>query len=153
MFTKYLLISIFSLANCFKHNEMKTEVKNGIPSTEIVQPRRGAFRTIDGNRIIRTVDASQLPFTIGEEFTNENQEFVLVINNFKKPSVSAVISVNDKGRNLRINQIILPNNLTDGPFSNRMDYKTSRKGTYKIVVGKNLMKEGKLSGGFIISVK
>ena len=39
------------------------------------QGRRGAFRTVEGNKIIRTVEASQLPFTIGEQFTDENQEF------------------------------------------------------------------------------
>jgi hypothetical protein len=71
---------------------------------------------VEGNKIIRTVDAFQLPFTIGEEFTNENQQFILVIKNVKKSSISVTISTNDKNRNLRINQIILPDNSSDGIF-------------------------------------
>jgi hypothetical protein len=108
---------------------------------------------VEGNKIIRTVDASQLPFTIGEEFTNEKQQFILVIKNVKKSSISATISTKDKNRNLRINQILLPDNSSDGPFSKTMKYKISKKGIYKIVVGKNLMAEGKLTGNFNLSVE
>ena len=83
----------------------------------------------------------------------ENQQFILVIKNVKKSSISATISTKDKNRNLRINQILLPDNSSDGPFSKTMKYKISKKGIYKIVVGKNLMAEGKLTGNFNLSVE
>lgn len=153
MFFKYLLIPIISFVSCVNNNPQKSEVKAENKEMNISQPRRGALRTVEGNKIIRTVDASQLPFTIGEEFTNENQQFILVIKNVKKSTISAKISTNDKGRNVRINQVIMPDNSTDGPFSNSINYKTSKKGTYKIVIGKNLMAEGQLSGNFSVSVE
>ncbi len=153
MLLKYLLIPITGFIGCVNNNPQKSVAKIENKEMKISQPRRGALRTVEGNKIIRTVDASQLPFTIGEEFTNENQQFILVIKNVKKASISAKISTNEKGRNIRINQIIMPNNSTEGPFSNTLNYKTSIKGTYKIVIGKNLMAEGQLSGNFSVSVE
>ncbi len=166
---KMLVIALFaallSMACCSKSGVTKSEmaiettsakkevVENIFEKSPVQQGRRGALRTVEGNKIIRTVDASQLPFTIGEEFTDENQQFILVIKNVKKSTISAKISTNDKGRNVRINQVIMPDNSTDGPFSNSMNYKTSKKGTYKIVIGKNLMAEGQLSGNFSVSVE
>lgn len=130
----------------------KTEIMEN-NSSQSSQGRRGAMRTVDGNKIIRTVDASQLPFTIGEEFTDENQQFILVIKNFNKPTLSAKINTVEKGRNLRINQIILPDGSADGPFSSEMKYTKKQSGTYKIVFGKNLMAEGKLTGNISVTVE
>lgn len=153
MFLKYLLLPICCFISCSASNTPKTETKTEVAKVKIPEQRRGAMRTVEGNKIIRTVDASQLPFSIGEEFTNENQQFILVIENVTKANISAEISTHDKGRNLRINQIILPDNSSDGPFMSKVNYKTSKKGTYKIVIGKNLMTEGKLAGSFSVSVK
>ena len=150
MIFKYFLLYVFSFASFALSDTSKLKHENH--TFEPFQ-RRGAFRTVEGNKIIRMVDASQLPFTIGEEFTNENQQFILVIKNVKKSSISVTIHTNDKNRNLRINQIILPDNSSDGPFSKTMKFKTSKKGIYKIVVGKNLMAEGKLTGNFNLSVE
>ena len=77
--------------NGISQNSNKTTTKTEIMENNSSQPsqgRRGAMRTVEGNKIIRTVDASQLPFTIGEEFTDENQQFILVIKNFNKPTLS-----------------------------------------------------------------
>ena len=143
-------------SNGISQNANTTTTKTGIMENNSSQPsqgRRGAMRTVEGNKIIRTVDASQLPFTIGEEFTDENQQFILVIKNFNKPSLSAKINTLEKGRNLRINQIILPDGSADGPFSREMKYAKKQSGTYKIVFGKNLMAEGKLTGNISVTVE
>lgn len=142
--------------NGISQNANTTTTKTEIMENNSSQPsqgRRGAIRTVEGNKIIRTVDASQLPFTIGEEFTDENQQFILVIKNFNKPTLSAKINTVEKGRNLRINQIILPDGSADGPFSREMKYAKKQSGTYKIVFGKNLMVEGKLKGNISVTVE
>ena len=81
---------------------------------------------------------------IRDRFTDENQQFVIVIKNVTKSTISAKINNVEKDRNLRINQIILPDGSSDGPFSKEMKYAKKKNGTYKIVIGKNLMAEGKL---------
>ncbi len=147
--------------SCCSNNGISQNANTSTTKTEIMennssqpsQGRRGAMRTIEGNKIIRTVDASQLPFTIGEEFTDENQQFILVIKNFNKPTLSAKINTVEKDRNLRINQIILPDGSADGPFSREMKYTKKQSGTYKIVFGKNLMAEVKLKGNISVTVE
>ena len=162
---KTVIVTLFAAflgtACCSKSNALQADKDvQKIESKEIVamkepkqQGRRGAFRTVEGNKIIRTVEASQLPFTIGEQFTDENQEFVIVIKNVTKPTISVKINTVEKDRNLRINQIILPDGSTDGPFSKEMNYTKKKNGTYKIVIVKNLMAEGKLVGNVSVSVK
>lgn len=117
------------------------------------QGRKGALRTVEGNKIIRTIDASVLPFTIGENLTEENQQFIIIIKNVTKPTIFAKINTVEKGRNLRINQIILPDGSTDGPFSKEMKYAKKKSGTYKIVIGKNSMTEGKFAGNISVTVE
>lgn len=165
MLVSTLFATFLSVACCsksaIKQSEKVTETKSA--KTEVVenisekspvqQGRRGAMRTVEGNKIIRTVDASQLPFTIGEQFTDENQQFVIVIKNVTKSTISAKINTIEKDRNLRINQIILPDGSSDGPFSKEMKYTKKKNGTYKIVIGKNLMAEGKLVGNVSVSVE
>ena len=132
-------------SNGISQNANTTTTKTEIMENNSSQPsqgRRGAMRKVEGNKIIRTVDASQLPFTIGEEFTDENQQFILVIKNFNRPTLSA-----------KINQIILPDGSADGPFSREMKYTKKQSGTYKIVFGKNLMAEGKLKGNISVTVE
>ena len=75
------------------------------------------------------------------------------IKNFNKPTLSAKINTVEKDRNLRINQIILPDGSADGPFSREMKYAKKQSGTYKIVFGKNLMAEGKLKGNISVTVE
>lgn len=151
----FLCASCCSKSNISQMNEDNSEPKqaNIVAKEPKQQGRRGAFRTVEGNKIIRTVEASQLPFTIGERFTDENQEFVIVIKNVTNPTISVKINTVEKNRNLRINQIILPDGSSDGPFSKEMKYTKKKKGTYKIVIGKNLMAEGKLVGNVSVSVK
>lgn len=140
--------------NATETTSVKTEaVEKNSEKSPVQQGRRGAMRTVEGNKIIRTVDASQLPFTIGEQFTDENQQFIIVINNVSKSTIFAKINTVEKDRNLRINQIILPDGSSDGPFSKEMKYSKKKNGTYKIVIGKNLMAEGKLVGNVSVTVQ
>lgn len=155
------IVPLLSVACCsntgISQSQKSIEItKSEVSNTKNLEPnqgRRGAFRTVEGNKIIRTVDASQLPFTIGEEFTDENQQFIIVIKNVTKPTISAKINTVEKDRNLRINQIILPDGSSDGPFSKEMIFNKKKNGTYKIVIGKNLMADGKLVGKVSVTVK
>ncbi len=153
-----LLMTLFCSTSCSKSNvsqmseneHKETDVFTKAPKQ---QGRRGAFRTVEGNKIIRTVEASQLPFTIGEQFTDENQQFIIVIKNVTKSTIYAKINTVEKDRNLRINQIILPDGSSEGPFSKEMKFTKRINGTYKIVIGKNLMSDGKLVGNISVSIK
>lgn len=155
------IVPLLSISYCSNNGISQSENSTKMTTSQISesiktepnQGRRGAFRTVEGNKIIRTFDASQLPFTIGEEITDEDQQFIILIKNVTKPTISAKINTIEKGRNLRINQVILPDGSSDGPFSKEMKLVSKKNGNYKIVIGKNLMAEGKLSGNISVTVK
>lgn len=58
----------------------------------------------------------------------------------EKPETIVARIVPDKvGCNVRITQIVMPGNKTDGPFGLDIKYKLPRKGNYQLIVGHNMM--------------
>lgn len=130
----------------------KDSVINNAPVTKEVL-RTGVMREVEENQIVRTVDGSRLPFTIGEEFTKDDQKLVLKITNYEKPNIKATISTKDKDFNVRFNQIKLPNGEYDGPFSKEITYEIPQKGEIWLIIGKSNMASGKTKGNFSVSVE
>jgi len=125
---------------------------NNAPVTKEVL-RKGVMRSEKEGQIIRTADASQLPFTLGEEFTKDGQELVLKLTHYDKPTIKAKISTNEKDFNIRFNQIRLPNGDYDGPFGREITYETKGKGEVWLIIGKSNMASGNTKGGFNVSVE
>lgn len=111
----------------------------------------GVNRSLDKDEIVRTADGSMLPFSIGDQFTSDNQKFVLKITNVKKPKLK--ISLDTKTpMNIRINQIKKPDGTFDGPFGRTLNLVTKQAGEYWIIIGKNQMADGSRVGHFTIKV-
>ncbi|WP_294298257.1 hypothetical protein [uncultured Chryseobacterium sp.] len=132
--------------------KMKDSVINNAPKTKEVLSK-GVMRDIKDGQIIRTADAGQLPFKLGEEFTKDGQEFILKITNFNQSTLKAKISTDVKDFNIRFNQIRLPNGDYDGPFGREITYDVKEKGEVWLIVGKSNMASGTTKGSFIISVE
>lgn len=115
--------------------------------------RKGIMREEKDGQIIRTADASQLPFALGEEFTKEGQELVLKLRNYKKTDLKATITTNQKDFNIRFNQIRLPNGSYDGPFGRDITYKIPEKGEVWLIIGKSNMASGNTKGSFMVNVE
>lgn len=112
----------------------------------------GVNRNIEQDQIIRTADASMFPFTIGDQFTKENQRFVLKITNVKQPKLK--ISVESKEpMNIRINQIKKPDGTFDGPFGKTITLDSKQAGEYWVIIGKNQMADGNKIGHFTIKAE
>jgi len=131
----------------------KDSVINNAPKTKEIL-RRGVMREIEGNKIFRIADAEQLPFSIGEEFTQDGQQFILKIQNFEKEQISVTVKPQNETQNIRINQIKLPNGDFDGPFSREIkNYEISQKGEIWLIIGKSNMASGEMKGNFTVSVQ
>lgn len=62
--------------------------------------------------------------------------------NFKTPSqgkLTALIIPADSSCNIRINQIIMPGNKSDGPFGKEHSFLLSKAGVYRLIIGQNMM--------------
>lgn len=65
-----------------------------------------------------------------------------IICNFEitKPATIIAGIVPDKiDCNIRFNQVVMPDNQTDGPFGREINYKLPKKGKYQLIIGHNLM--------------
>ncbi|WP_419868858.1 hypothetical protein [Chryseobacterium sp. CT-SW4] len=130
----------------------KDSIINNSPVTKEVL-RKGVMRNEKEGQIIRTADASQLPFTMGEEFTMEDQELVLKIINYDQPEIKATINTKEKDFNIRFNQIKLPDGGYDGPFGREITHTTPGKGEVWLIIGKSNMASGNTKGKFSVSVE
>lgn len=131
---------------------MKDSIINNAPKTKEVL-KTGVMRSVKEGQIVRTVDAGQFPITLGEEFTKDDQEFILKITDFNKPSIKAKINTKLKDFNIRFNQIKLPNGDYDGPFGRDITYDVKDKGEVWLIIGKSNMASGNTKGSFTVSVE
>ncbi len=130
----------------------KDSIINNAPVTKEVL-RKGVMRSEKDGQIVRTADASQLPFTIGEEFKKDDQELVLKLTNFEQAHIKAKISTKEKDFNIRFNQIKLPNGNYDGPFGREITYDIPEKGEVWLIIGKSNMASGNTKGHFTVSIE
>ncbi|MCP2036923.1 hypothetical protein [Chryseobacterium sp. HSC-36S06] len=120
---------------------------------ETAAGRQGMMREVDGNKIIRTADAQQIPFSIGEEFTEEDQQFILKIKNFKGQNITGEIMPEKPDMNIRFNQIKLPNGSFDGPFGRQINYAVKGGGELWLIIGKSNMASGDVKGNFSVNIR
>lgn len=112
----------------------------------------GINRSEEKNEIVRTADGSMIPFSIGDQFTDDNQKFILKINNVKKPQLKIAVESREP-MNIRINQIKKPDGSFDGPFGKTLTMNTKQQGEYWIILAKSNMAGGNAKGHFTINIK
>lgn len=131
---------------------IKDSIVNNAPTTKEVL-RTGVMRDVEGQRITRVADGEQLPFRIGEEFTEEGQEFVLKIENFNADKISVSLKPANASQNIRINQIKFPDGTMDGPFGKEITKAVNSKGDIEVVIGKSNMASGNTKGKFTVNIE
>lgn len=121
--------------------------------TEIPAGRKGMLREVEGNKIIRTADAQQIPFSIGEEFTEDNQQFILKIKNFNGQNITGEITPEKSVMNIRFNQIRLPDGTYGGPFGRQISYAVKDNGEVWLIIGRSNMASGETKGRFSVNIR
>lgn len=111
------------------------------------------FRIIEGDRIIKTINGDMIPLTISDEFTTDQQKLILKIKNFKGKKIVGKISAKNANMNLRFNQIKFADGSFDGPFGREISVEIPKPGEIWLIIGKNLMADGKLTGKFSVSLQ
>ena len=112
-----------------------------------------AFRVIDGDSIVKIINADMIPLTISDEFTTDQQKYILKIKNFSEKKINATINLGAADMNVRFNQIKYADGTFDGPFGLQITQDINKPGEIWLIVGKNLMASGKPTGKFTISLK
>ena len=151
---KYLtLIPVFLVA-CKKEPKLEaTEVD----TLTVVEKPIDSLSTIlktekESNQNIVTVDASKMPIRLNLEITNPNDQIILRLENLNQTKIKGYLKT-EKPMNIRFNQIRMPNNTFDGPFSQTIEYDTKQKGEYWLILSKSNMADGTPVGKFFVKIE
>lgn len=103
--------------------------------------------------IIASVTQGSIPDSIVLQVDHIFQRIHVVVKNISNDSLVASLNAPGKERNVRINQIIMPDGSMDGPFGHEIHYRTRQKGTYTLIIGKDNMADGQVEGPVTVYVR
>ncbi|MGF7230036.1 hypothetical protein [Arachidicoccus sp.] len=92
------------------------------------------------------INAHDLPKTIAFSILYRYQKVYVEISAVHSHKIAAQLEVEGKNRNIRFNQIKMPDGSSDGPFGRSIVYTTRQKGNYTLIIGKDNMADGTLAG-------
>lgn len=118
----------------------------------LMNSNQNGLRSIEGNAIIHTIQASQLPIEIQDSFNANQQQLILKIKNLEIGKIEGIIRPENEMMNIRFNQIKLPDNELDGPFEREISYDIKKPREVWLIVGKSNMASGKEDGKFTIQI-
>jgi hypothetical protein len=87
-----------------------------------------------------------------QSYMNGDDHVICEVSVSKADSIIGQVSPKGENGNVRFSQIILPNGKMDGPFGSRLSYATPQTGTYKLIIGENMMAGDKWKGKFRLKV-
>lgn len=129
---------------------------NGIVSIDENNALKESFKTsrvIEGDKIIKTIQADMIPLTIADEFTKSDEQMVLKIKNFTGKKIAGKLTPENPQMNIRFNQIKLANGDYDGPFGRDIKYDIKQNGEIWLLIGKSNMASGESKGKFTINLE
>lgn len=149
----WALIPLFLVA-CKKEPEIKEQKVDTVTTIEkpIYSLSTILKREKESNQNIVTVDASKMPIRLNLEITNPNDQIILRLENLNQTKIKGYLKT-EKPMNIRFNQIRMPNNTFDGPFSQTIEYDTKQKGEYWLILSKSNMADGTPVGKFFVKIE
>ena len=151
---KYLAMIPLFLIACKKDPKIKeTELDTLTAIKKPVDTLSPILKTEkESNQNIVTVDASKMPIRLNLEITNPNDQIILRLENLNQTKIKGYLKT-EKPMNIRFNQIRMPDNTFDGPFSQTIEYDTKQKGEYWLILSKSNMASGTATGKFFIKIE
>lgn len=86
--------------------------------------------------------------TISGKLEGQSQSFKIYIDKNAGDTLHVFIEPSEKDANIRLNQIISPYGKADGPFGRDQKFALKNNGMYQLIIGNNLMAEGKRKTAF-----
>lgn len=143
-----------AVTNSF-HDSSNSKSEEGVVliDTTHVENNAETFRRVENGKIIKTIIGDMIPLTLSDEFTEDQQQYILKIKNFTRQNISGDITPENSEMNIRFNQIRLPNGDFEGPFGREMMFKSRENGEIWLIIGKSNMASGESTGRFTVSIK
>lgn len=118
------------------------------------QSQRVQIRQIQNDSIIlATAQAGDLPDSINLTVVHPYQQIHILIEHVHTDSLIATLRAVGEDRNIRINQIVMPDHKMDGPFGHEIRYGTRQQGDYTLILGKDNMADGTVEGQVRVEIQ
>jgi len=151
---KYLALIPLFLVACKKEAEIQDKKSDTVTTIEKPADTLTAILKTEkeSNQNIVTVDASKMPIRLNLEIKNPEDQLIIRLENLNQYKIKGYLKTK-KPMNLRFNQIRMPDNTFDGPFSQTIEYETKQKGEYWLILAKSNMAEGTPVGKFFVKIE
>jgi len=145
--TKVNTDSITITKNDSAHNEKDT-ISASTPKESVTNDSE----TNDSTIVVKFPKDSTWTTVVGK-MKGVNHPVSVYIDVKQGKRLTAVISAEDSTANVRINQMITPDGKADGPFGKDFTFTIHQQGTYKLLIGENLMQGDEWKGNFKLTIR
>lgn len=151
---KYLALIPLLMVACKKEPAVREQKVDTLTTVEKPVDTLSAILKTEkeSNQNIVSVDASKMPIRLNLEIKNPDDQIILKLQHLNQPKIHAYFKT-EKPMNVRFNQIRMPDNKFDGPFSQTLDYDTKQEGEYWLILAKSNMASGDPTGKFFLKVE
>ncbi len=148
-----ILMIIISSCNNTSQNNINTASKSAGNDSIETQKDTISNTEINDSIIHISFPKDSTWVTVNAKMKGFNHPVIVYIPVKQGRHLTASISSDDSAANVRINQIITPGGKADGPFGRDFTFAIHQQGTYRLLIGENLMQGDEWKGEFKLTVK
>lgn len=141
------VVALIALFGCGQHEKANRHKPLPGIKNEIVQARQTDKK--DSLKPSLSPGADKLVFNLTIDSASHSE---VSFNITSGKNLFASLTSADKNANIRVNQIEFPDSTFDGPFGRELKYPLKNTGTYKIIIGENMMAGDRWNGSFTLKV-
>lgn len=148
-----VLVTIFWFCNNTSQNNLKKDSMAAINHS--INTQKDSIRNSEVNDSVIQIrfPADSISTSVIGKMKGMNHPISVYVDVKQGRQFTASISSEDSTANVRINQLITPDGKADGPFGKELKFAIHQQGTYKLLIGENLMQGDEWKGKFKLTVK
>ncbi|MEO8254487.1 MAG: hypothetical protein ABI554_08870 [Flavobacterium sp.] len=144
-----LLLSIFFFS-CQQKQNKDTEVKHSEP---IVKKKNQEENKLIGDTLFMNFKDKKGFFVGNASLDSIHPRIYVKFKNEAIGELNATIITPTRTGNIRFNQIVFPDNTSNGPFGMDLKIKLTQKGNHILVIGHSLMADNPFWGKFKVQIE
>ena len=144
-----LLTTVLTLISCRNIKENSPEIEK-MDHHEISNDYKALENNKIGDTIIIDFNNNNNSFFSNGSLNSDHPRIYLKFKNKTIGKLTAILLPDTTNVNIRFNQIIFPNQSSDGPFGKKIDIDINQNGIYTIVVGYSKMSNESSYGHFTV---
>lgn len=150
----FILLGLILCWNCKSSAEVNQDFINEVPSANEEEPKSNInfdSLAVKSKDILPLNSENKKVVAFGEK--KEGEKFILSFEVTTQTKAFIKLSTANDLANLRINQIIMPDQKSEGPFGKDAEFPLYQGGTYQIVIAESLMQGNPYQGKFKVEIE